>query len=184
MILNQKVIIIIKKNNSNFMKFIIVIPARWGSTRFRGKPLAKINGKEVIKHVWEKANLSRIANKIIVATDNNRIKKFCEKEKFDVLMTSKENKTGTDRIYELSKKISSDIYINLQGDEPLIDPKNIDKVALCLKKNISKKFEVATGYSKINKHSKKLYIDSSTFFLLKKIFFFYAAADFFNILHR
>ena len=82
---------------------MIVIPARWGSTRFRGKPLAKINGKEVIKYVWEKANLSRVANKIVVATDDYRIKNFCEKEKIDVLMTSKNNNTGTDRIYELSK---------------------------------------------------------------------------------
>ena len=148
------------------MKTIIVIPARWGSTRFRGKPLAKINGKEVIKYVWEKANLSRVTNKIVVATDDHRIKNFCEKEKIDVLMTAKNNNTGTDRIYELSKKINSDIYINLQGDEPLIDPKNIYKVALCLKKNISKKFEVATGYSKINEYSKTS-LHSSSVFLIK-----------------
>ena len=93
------------------MKVTIVIPARWGSTRFKGKPLAKINGKEVIKYVWEKANLSKIADKVIVATDNNKIKNFCIKQNINVLMTSNKNKTGTDRIYEVSKKINSDIYV-------------------------------------------------------------------------
>ena len=150
------------------MKVTIVIPARWGSTRFKGKPLAKINGKEVIKYVWEKANLSKIADKVIVATDNNKIKNFCIKQNINVLMTSNKNKTGTDRIYEVSKKINSDIYVNLQGDEPLIDPKNIDKVAFCLKKNISKKIEVATGYSKVKKYAKRIKGDSSNVYLYKK----------------
>ena len=145
------------------MKNIIVIPARWGSTRFKGKPLAKINGKEVIKYVWEKANLSKLSQDVIVATDDKRIKNFCENEDIKVLMTSKSHKTGTDRIYEVSERIHSDIYTNVQGDEPLINPKNIDKVILCLKKNISKNFEVATGYSEIKKHSNT--IDSSTVIL-------------------
>ena len=93
------------------MKTIVVIPARWGSTRFEGKPLAKINGKEVIKYVWEKANLSKLAQEVIVATDDKRIKNFCMNEGIKVLMTSKSNKTGTDRIYEVSKKINFDITI-------------------------------------------------------------------------
>ena len=96
------------------MKTIVVIPARWGSTRFEGKPLAKINGKEVIKYVWEKANLSKLAQEVIVATDDKRIKNFCMNEGIKVLMTSKSNKTGTDRIYEVSKKINFDMdKINL-----------------------------------------------------------------------
>lgn len=148
------------------MKTLIVIPARWKSSRFLGKPLAKINGKEVIKYVWEKAKLSKITKEVIVATDDKRIKNFCENEGIKVLMTSKSHKTGTDRIYEVSKKVNSDIYINLQGDEPLIDPKNIDKVALCLKKNMSKKFEIATGYSKV-KNLKKNNLESSVVYLLK-----------------
>ena len=144
------------------MKTLIVIPARWKSSRFLGKPLAKINGKEVIKYVWEKANLSKITKGVIVATDDKRIKSFCDKENIKALMTSKDHETGTDRIYEVSKKINSDIYVNLQGDEPLIDPKNIDKVALCLKKNVPKKFEVSTGYSKV-----KVFKKTSTVYLLK-----------------
>ena len=147
------------------MKTVIVIPARWGSTRFVGKPLAKINGKEVIKYVWEKASLSKIANTVVVATDDKRIEKFCKEKKINVLMTSKQNKTGTDRVYDVSKKINSDIYLNFQGDEPLIHPKNIDKVITCLKKNISKKFSVSTGYSII--HSKKYNKKNSTVFLVK-----------------
>ena len=138
------------------MKVVIVIPARWNSTRFPGKPLAKIHGKEVIKYVWEKANLSKLADDIIVATDNKKIKNFCTDSGIKVLVTSKKNNTGTDRIYEVSKKINSDIYCNVQGDEPLIDPKNIDNVISCLKKNISKRFEVSTGYSQA-KDLKKFY---------------------------
>ncbi len=144
------------------MKTLIVIPARWKSSRFLGKPLAKINGKEVIKYVWEKAKLSKITKEVIVATDDKRIKNFCDKENIKALMTSKNHETGTDRIYEVSKKINSDIYVNLQGDEPLINPKNIDKVVLCLKKNIPKKFEVSTGYSKV-----KVFKKTSTVYLLK-----------------
>ena len=148
------------------MKTIIVIPARWDSKRFPGKPLAKINGKEVIKYVWEKANLSKLAEDVVVATDDNRIENFCKNEDIKVLMTSKSNLTGSDRVYEVSKKINFDFYCNVQGDEPLIDPENIDKVILCLKKNISKKIEVSTGYSKI-KGLKNNQLDPLTVYLFK-----------------
>ncbi|MEE2906830.1 MAG: 3-deoxy-manno-octulosonate cytidylyltransferase [Planctomycetota bacterium] len=149
------------------MKIIIVIPARWNSKRFRGKPLAKINGKEVIHHVYDKASLSKFANRVIVATDDKRIKDFCNKKDIDIIMTSKKNKTGTDRIYEVSKKIKSDIYVNVQGDEPLIKPNSIDKVILSLKKNILKKIEVATGYSKIMRQYQEK--DTSDVFLVKSL---------------
>ena len=131
------------------MKSIIIIPARWNSKRFPGKPLAKINNKELIFHVWERAILSKQADLCIVATDDKRIKKFCENNDIKVIMTSKKHFTGTDRVHEVARKIKSDIYVNLQGDEPLIDPKNIDKIILNLKKNIKTKFEISTGYSLI-----------------------------------
>ena len=99
------------------MKTLIVIPARWKSSRFLGKPLAKINGKEVIKYVWEKAKLSKITKEVIVATDDKRIKNFCDKENIKALMTSKNHETGTDRIYEVSKKINSDVNINISNEK-------------------------------------------------------------------
>ena len=147
------------------MKISIVIPARWNSSRFKGKPLAKINGITVLERVWKKANLSNEANDVIVATENRKIENFCKQKKFKVIMTSKKHKTGTDRISEVSKKINSQIYVNLQGDEPLINPLNVDEVIRCLKKNIKRGFEVSTGYTII----KKNYSDKnkSTGFLVK-----------------
>ena len=151
------------------MKVAIVIPARWNSTRFPGKPLAKICGKEVIKYVWEKASLSKLAQDVIVATDNKKIKKFCDNSGIKTLMTSKNNKTGTDRICEVSKKINFDIYCNVQGDEPLIDPINIDKVISCLKKNFNKGYEIATGYSEVRNLKKFIkYNDIKTTVFLEK----------------
>ena len=116
------------------MKTIIVIPARWDSSRFKGKPLALIKGITMLERVWKKAKLSKEANDVIVATDNKKIWNFCKKNQFKVIMTSKNHKTGTDRISEVSKKINANIYVNLQGDEPLINPRSIDAVIRCLKK--------------------------------------------------
>jgi len=149
------------------LKTTIVIPARWNSSRFKGKPLAKINGITVLERVWRKANLSKIAKKIVVATDHKKIENFCKQKKIQVLMTSNKNKTGTDRVYEVSTKINSDIYVNLQGDEPLIDPKSIDKVILCLEKNVKKKFEVSTGFSKLK--SQQNNNEKSCVFLVKSV---------------
>ena len=137
------------------MKSTIIIPARWGSKRFPGKPLPKIKKKELIHHVWDRAKLSKEADLCIVATDDKRIKKFCEDNNIRVIMTSTKHLTGTDRVYEVTKKINSDIYVNLQGDEPLINPKNIDKVILTLKKNIKRNYEISTGYSSIKSGQNK-----------------------------
>ena len=147
------------------MKSTIIIPARWASKRFPGKPLAKIKKKELIHHVWDRAKLSKEADLCLVATDDKRIKKFCEDNNIRVTMTSTKHLTGTDRVYEVTKKINSDIYVNLQGDEPLINPKNIDKVILILKKNIKNKFEISTGYSLIktgqNKNKSIVFLNKS-----------------------
>ena len=101
----------------------------------------------MLERVWKKARLSKEANDVIIATDNKKIENFCKKKKFKVIMTSKSHKTGTDRISEVSKKINAKIYVNLQGDEPLINPNSIDKVIRCLKKNIKNGYEVSTGYT-------------------------------------
>ena len=107
-------------------KFAIFIPARYKSSRFPGKPLAKINKKEMLLWVYEKCNKT-YPEKVFVLTDDTRITKFCIMKKIPYYLTSKKCKTGTDRIIEISKKLKLDYYINVQGDEPLIEPKNIKK---------------------------------------------------------
>lgn len=110
------------------MKIIAIIPARYKSTRFPGKPLVNIAGKSMIQRVWEQAAMAMPANDIYVATESAIIQEHCVSFGAQVLMTSDGCLTGTDRIYEASKQVDSDIYINIQGDEPLIDPKDIIKI--------------------------------------------------------
>ena len=107
--------------------YLIVIPARYDSTRFPGKPLVDICGKSMIQRVWEKCVEALNAEQVIIATDDDRIIKHCQ-EKMNTVLTSKNCLTGTDRIYEVSNKIKSQIYINVQGDEPLILPEDIQKI--------------------------------------------------------
>ncbi len=108
------------------MNVAIVIPARYRSSRFPGKPLADIVGKPMIQHVYERSIQAKHASEVIVATDDLRIFKAVRKFGGNVVMTSPEHETGTDRVIEVSKRITADIIINVQGDEPLINPQDID----------------------------------------------------------
>ena len=112
------------------MTTAIIIPARYESTRFPGKPLAKIAGKPMIEWVVNAAKKSKLTNKIIVATEDKRIFDFVkDKLNTEVCMTSKDHKSGTDRICEVVKKYPEIKYVvNLQGDEPLMPSEYIDKV--------------------------------------------------------
>lgn len=105
---------------------VIIIPARYRSTRFEGKPLVPICGRPMIQHVYERARRSEIADRVIVATDDKRIFDAVAGFGGDAVMTSSLHRTGTDRLVEVSEKLSSRWVINLQGDEPLIEPKVID----------------------------------------------------------
>ena len=108
--------------------FTIIIPARWKSSRFPGKPLEKINGVPMLERVVSICNKAVVSKKVIVATDDNRIKKFCISKKINFLMTSSSCLTGTDRIIEIAKKtLKYKNFINVQGDEPLLDPKELQK---------------------------------------------------------
>ena len=133
------------------LDYLIVIPARYKSSRFPGKPLKKIMGKEMILHVLERCSLKFDRQKILVATDSIKIKNFLKKKSYKAVMTSEKCLTGTDRVAEIAKKINSKIYINVQGDEPLIDPMDIWKVLLEKKKY---KKSIICGMTKINKHEK------------------------------
>ena len=132
------------------MKVLAVIPARWKSSRFPGKPIALIKGKPMIYLVWKQVIKSKSITDCIVATDDKRISNICKKMDIKVMITSKKHLTGTDRLYEVSKRIKSDIYVNIQGDEPLINPKSIDKVIISLKKNFARGYSVCQAYATEN----------------------------------
>lgn len=111
------------------VKVIACIPARYGSTRFGAKVLAKDTGKYLIQHTYEQACKAKLLEKVIIATDDERIVAACDSFGGECVMTSAEHQSGTDRIAEAVADIDADIVINVQGDEPEIDPKNIDYVA-------------------------------------------------------
>ena len=104
-----------------------VIPARYGSTRLPAKALAMIHGKPMIQHVYERCLRSKLLNEVLVATDDKRIFDAVINFGGNAVMTSKAHKSGTDRIGEAVENIKCDIVVNIQGDEPMIDPRNIDK---------------------------------------------------------
>ena len=128
------------------MSTSIIIPARYGSSRYRGKPLVKILGKEMVIRVADICN--KIKNvKVFIATDSKKIANVVKKYGYKYIFTSSSCLTGTDRVAEASKKIRSKIFINVQGDEPTINPKDIKKVI-----ETKKKFpnHVVCGYDKVH----------------------------------
>ena len=108
------------------MKSVIVIPARYGAIRFPGKSLARINGRPMIQWVWEAACRSRLTEQVIVATDDARIADTAAKFGADVVMTKKSHRSGTDRMAEVADKIAAQLYVNVQGDEPLLSATAVD----------------------------------------------------------
>ncbi len=109
------------------MKVIGIIPARYQSSRFPGKPLADIEGKPMIWWVYQQAKKVRDFAEVYVATDSKEILHTCQDLGIIVMMTSDKHKTGTDRIGEVARRIEADLYVNIQGDEPLIEPETIQK---------------------------------------------------------
>lgn len=110
-----------------------IIPARWASTRFPGKPLVELRGKPLIRHVWERASRAKLLDRLIVATDDMRIAEAAFAFGAEVTLTSPRHPTGTDRLAEVAAKLkSSRIILNVQGDEPDIAPSTIDRLARAL----------------------------------------------------
>jgi 3-deoxy-manno-octulosonate cytidylyltransferase (CMP-KDO synthetase) len=107
---------------------IVVIPARHASVRFPGKPLASIGGKPMIQHVVEGVRQARSVSKVVVATDEDEIKKAVESFGGQAVLTRHDHRTGTDRVAEVAAHLSADVYVNVQGDEPLIDPGTVDSL--------------------------------------------------------
>ena len=133
------------------MKIVGIIPARYKSSRFEGKPLADICGKPMIWWVYQQAKKSKFLEEVYVATDDIRIKETCDKLNINVIMTSNNHNTGTDRVGEVATKIKADVYVNIQGDEPLIDPKSID-LAIEPFYNNKEEIFITNGMTEIKKH--------------------------------
>ena len=112
------------------MKPCIIIPARYKSSRFPGKPLVMINGQALVVRVARIAQNVLPPNDVYVATDNDQIANLCEINSINAIMTSSNHETGTDRIAEVAMKLPYDYFINLQGDEPTVEPKDISS---CIK---------------------------------------------------
>ncbi|OGQ17989.1 MAG: hypothetical protein A3B70_07065 [Deltaproteobacteria bacterium RIFCSPHIGHO2_02_FULL_40_11] len=114
------------------MKIAAVIPVRYASTRFHGKPLALFQGRPIVQHVFEAAQKASLIDDIFIATDDERIEEVCKKMGAKVVQTDPKHRCGSERVAEVSQNISADILINIQGDQPLIASRTIDQVASVL----------------------------------------------------
>jgi len=111
------------------MKVLVIIPARYQSTRFPGKPLVDINGKSMIQRVYEQAAKASLVDEVVVATDNERIFQHVKNLNYAVKITSSDHQSGTDRCAEVAQQYREyEIIVNVQGDEPFIAPEQIDAV--------------------------------------------------------
>ncbi|AQG82160.1 3-deoxy-manno-octulosonate cytidylyltransferase [Spirosoma montaniterrae] len=135
--------------------FIGIIPARYGSSRFPGKPLAQLNGKPMIQHVWERTSQARSLDRVAIATDDERIASVARAFGADVLMTRPDHVSGTDRCYEAYNLLRPQLppqsdaqhyVVNIQGDEPFIHPNQIDGLTVILDGAV----EIATQCAKID----------------------------------
>ena len=154
------------------MKFIGIIPARYASTRFPGKPLAILGGKTVIQRVYEQ--VSNVLDDVYVATDDDRIFQAVEQFGGRAVMTSANHKSGTDRIEEAVQKIGGqfDVVINVQGDEPFIQQSQIKEIVRCFDDpqtqiaTLGKPFDKAQGFQPIeNPNSPKIVVDNRDYAL-------------------
>ena len=115
------------KNRVAAVHVVGIIPARWGSTRFEGKALADLLGKPMIQHVYERASRARTLAALYVATDDVRIKETVDGFGGVGVLTRPDHPSGTDRIAEVAADLPADLVVNIQGDEPLLDPEMIDE---------------------------------------------------------
>ena len=154
------------------MKILGIIPSRFESTRFPGKPLISINGKSMIQRVYEQSKNSKCLNDVVVATDDNRIFEHVTQFGGNVIMTSSSHESGTERCAEVIQSFNEtyDVVINIQGDEPFIDPNQINQICECFD---DEKTDIATLIKKIeteeelfNRNRPKVEIDPTNFAIL------------------
>lgn len=132
------------------MKIIGVIPCRYRSSRFPGKSIAMIHERPMVWHVWNQAKKTKYVDRLIVATDDDRIYDVCYQCGIESIMTSESHKTGTDRVAEVAERIEGDVFVNIQGDEPLIDPDGIDSV---ISEVVNSKEDIVNAFSLIENMS-------------------------------
>ena len=134
------------KGPMEYDNILVVIPARWKSSRLPGKPLKKIAGKPMLKRVYDRCDETGL--NVIVATDDERIASYCKEENIEYIMTSDGCLTGTDRVAEVSDRLNYSGYINVQGDEPFVSPEDI--LAVEKEMQIGDKREVLCGMCRID----------------------------------
>jgi len=122
----------LRRLESSQLRVAAIIPARFASTRLPGKPLSLIHGWPMVRHVYERTRRSRTVDEVVIATDDERVMNAAAAFGGRALMTSPACATGTDRVAEVSKQMGADIYVNVQGDEPMIDPAQIDSAVNAL----------------------------------------------------
>jgi len=128
------------------LKVSLIIPARYESSRFPGKPLAMIQGIAMLERTYKQC-CKALDNKFIyIATDDERIEEFCKQKNIKTILTSKNCLTGTDRVAEAARSLDFDIFINVQGDEPIFNP---DDISILLKKSLKYQSSVICGYAEI-----------------------------------
>ena len=135
-------------SKSDSTKILAIIPARQASVRFPGKPLANIAGRPMIQHVFERVRQAESVDRVVVATDEDAIKKAVEGFGGEAILTRRDHRTGTDRVAEVATHLAAEIYVNVQGDEPLVDPGTID--ALVAAMNDDPAAQIATPCSVIS----------------------------------
>jgi 3-deoxy-manno-octulosonate cytidylyltransferase (CMP-KDO synthetase) len=113
-------------------KVVVVIPARYGSTRLPGKPLVSLAGKPMIQLVYQRAKSAQNVDRVIVATDDERIVKAVETFGGEARMTRRDHRTGTERVAEVAARVDGEIFVNVQGDEPLLDPVAVETAVKAL----------------------------------------------------
>jgi 3-deoxy-manno-octulosonate cytidylyltransferase (CMP-KDO synthetase) len=117
------------------MSVVAIIPARFGSTRLPGKPLAQIGGRPMIQHVYQSAAKAKVLDRVIVATDDRRVEAAVKKFGGEVMMTSPDHASGTDRLAEVARKIKADLLVNVQGDLPFIGATTITRAVQPLRRD-------------------------------------------------
>ena len=147
-------------------KVIAVIPARWASSRFPGKPLALIKGKPMVQWVFEQACKAKSVSEVIIATDDDRIFKAVNGFGGNAVMTSLDHESGTDRIAEVVRDRECEIVVNVQGDEPLTPPGNIDRIVQpllegALESTVTLRILIKTHDELMDRNITKVVVDSS-----------------------
>ena len=116
-------------------QIVIVIPARYDSTRLPGKPLVQLAGKPMVQHVYERAQRAKTVSRVLVATDDERILKAVESFGGEARMTRRDHRTGTERVAEVAAHMEGDVFVNVQGDEPLLDAASVDSAVSALQES-------------------------------------------------